>query len=133
MTEIANSEFTSTVCFSGAGLYDYGIQAVGGKIIQAIEYDLTIASIYSVNFPDVKLHVKPIEKVSLADLDVTDHVHGSPPCIRASVANRNGKETIEDIELAQAFLVLVKSMHEISGLKQSIIDGKIDGSKGIAA
>jgi len=32
-------EFTSTVCFAGAGLMDYGIEAAGGRVTQAIEYD----------------------------------------------------------------------------------------------
>ncbi len=109
------SKFTSTVCFAGAGLMDYGIEAAGGRVIQAIEYDPIIASIYAANFSDVRLHVQPIEAVDPIDLEPTDHVHGSPPCTRASAANSKGKETNEDIEPARAFLAIIKSMHDRSG------------------
>lgn len=109
------SKFTSTVCFAGAGLMDYAIKAVGGRVIQAIEYDPIIARIYATNFPDVQLHVKPIESVDPIDLEPTDHVHGSPPCTRASSANSKGKETDEDLEPARAFLAIIKSMHDRSG------------------
>lgn len=108
-------EFTSTVCFAGAGLMDYGIEAAGGRVTQAIEYDPTIASIYCANFPDVWLRVKAIEAVDPIDLEPTDHVHGSPPCTRASTANSKGKETDEDLEPARAFLAIIKSMHDRSG------------------
>lgn len=111
-------KFTSSVCFAGAGLMDYGIEATGGKVTQAIEYDPTIASIYVANFPEVRLHIQSIEAVNLIDLEPTDHVHGSPPCTRASAANSKGKETDEDLEPARAFLAIIKSMHDRSGGKQ---------------
>jgi DNA (cytosine-5)-methyltransferase 1 len=109
------TKFTSTVCFAGAGLMDCGIESAGGKVTQAIEYGSTIASIYAANFPNVRLHVKPIEAVDPLDLEPTDHIHGSPPCTRASTANNKGRETDEDIEPARAFLAIIKSMHDRSG------------------
>lgn len=112
------SKFTSTVCFAGAGLMDYGIESAGGRVAQAIEYDSTIASIYAANFPDVRLYIKRIEAVDPLDLEPTNHVHGSPPCTRASTANSKGKETDEDLEPARAFLAIIKSMHDRSGGKQ---------------
>lgn len=115
MQALQTFNFDSTVCFAGAGLMDYGIESVGGKVVQAIEYDPIIASIYSANFPSVRMHVEPIEAVNPLDLEPTDHVHGSPPCTRASTANSKGKETDEDIEPARAFLAIIKSMHERSG------------------
>lgn len=111
-------KFTSTVCFAGAGLMDYGIEAAGGRVTRVIEYNPIIASIYTANFPSVRLHVKPIEAVDPRDFEPTDHVHGSPPCTRASTANSKGRETNEDLEPARAFLEIVKSMHDHSGGKQ---------------
>ncbi|HLO49803.1 MAG TPA: DNA cytosine methyltransferase [Kamptonema sp.] len=112
------SKFMSTVCFAGAGLMDHGIEAAGGKVVQAIEYCPIIASIYSINFPDVRMHVSPIETINPINIEPTDHVHGSPPCTRASTANSKGKETSQDLELAQAFLAIIKSMHKRSGETQ---------------
>ena len=78
--------FTAFDLFSGAGGLTLGLMKAGFHVRAAIEFDQEIARTYEKNFPNIKLLVKDIRKVSGADLlkasDISgvDLIAGCPPC-----------------------------------------------------
>lgn len=87
--------------FSGGGVLECGL-APHIRPVLAVEYDAAIAEYYRRNHGD---HVIAADvcSVDFAALGVgVDHLHASPVCTRASVANANGGESDLDIATAQA-------------------------------
>lgn len=72
---------------------EFAIRATGGRIVQAVEWDERIAAQYASNFPEVRLLVQSVQSVNPEELEPTAHIHLSPPCTEASVANPKAVET----------------------------------------
>ena len=84
--------------FSGGGIADAGL--IHLHQLWGIEGDPLIAGSYTKNF-DHPLYVRNILSVNPRELPRPDILWISPPCVRASVANRLGGETELDIALAK--------------------------------
>ncbi len=106
---------TSTVLFAGAGLMDCVIRATGGRFVQAVEWEPKIASQYNHNFPEVRLLLQSVQSVNPKDLEPTAHIHLSPPCTEASIANPLATETEASITAAIASLSIIESIHQRGG------------------
>lgn len=109
--------YTSTTLFAGAGLMDCAIASTGGRVITAIEWDDRIAAQYAYNFPEVRLLVRSVQSLRQEDLDSTDHIHLSPPCTEASIANPKAVESNASISAAIASLEIIRSIHRRGGAK----------------
>lgn len=107
--------YTSTVLFAGAGLMDCAIRATGGRVVQAVEGDETMAAQYAFNFPEVRLFVQSVQSVNPEQLEPTAHIHLSPPCTEASIANPKAVETESSISAASASLKLIESIYQRGG------------------
>lgn len=110
-------KYTSTVLFAGAGLMDCAIEVTGGRIVTAVEWDDKVAEQYVYNFPEVRLLVQSVQSVNRSELESTDHIHLSPPCTEASIANPKAVESDASISAANASLGLIRSMHRRGGAK----------------
>ena len=74
--------------FAGCGGMTRGFHDSGRfESIFAVELDADAAATYSANFPDVDMHVVPIEEVE--EFPRADVVIGGPPCQGFSPLNRN--------------------------------------------
>jgi DNA (cytosine-5)-methyltransferase 1 len=97
--------------FTGMGAADIGASQAGLTPIWGVEIDRDIAliadrEIHAYNYTSGIFNVNVIDVNYSANLEYStmerpDWLHASPPCINASRA-KNGKETPEDIELANA-------------------------------
>jgi DNA (cytosine-5)-methyltransferase 1 len=94
--------------FTGMGGADIGAMQAGLTPIWGVEIDDNIAEIACNNFEH---HTYTIDVKSLywQTLNSPDWLHASPPCINASRA-KNGKETSEDIELANAICRAIETL-----------------------
>lgn len=92
---------TIATLFSGGGGVEAGAMAAGYTPIWAVEYDAAIGEAHRQNFPGT-VHTARVQDVDPYTLDRPDVLHASPPCTTASVANNNGGETAQDMEMAEA-------------------------------
>jgi site-specific DNA-cytosine methylase len=106
-------KYTSTILFAGAGLMDCAIAASGGRIVTAVEWDNKVAEQYAYNFPEVRLLVQSVQSVNRSELEPTDHIHLSPPCTEASIANPTARETDASISAARASLEIIRSIYRL--------------------
>lgn len=106
---------TSTVLFAGIGLMDCAIYASGGRVVQSVEWEPKIAAQYNYNFPNVRLLVQSVQSIHPEDLTPTTHIHLSPPCTEASIANPLATETEASITAAIASLEIIQSIHQRGG------------------
>lgn len=86
--------------FSGFGGADIGAMQAGLKPIWGVEYDPDIAGVAKTN--GLESIVADVREVDYSTLETPYWLHMSPVCKRASTANANAKEAVEDIETAQA-------------------------------
>lgn len=87
--------------FSGGGVLECGLSPMITPVL-AVEYDAQIAGYYRRNHGDHML-IADVCSVDFAALGIgVDHLHASPVCTRASVANTNRGEAALDIATAQA-------------------------------
>ena len=93
------SNLTFASLFTGGGGADLGAVQAGLKPIWGVEINPKIAVIAKRNL-DHKMLLGDINYINYSKLSRPDWLHASPPCVNASTAN-NGKETQEDVELAQ--------------------------------
>lgn len=91
---------TLRTLFSGGELFGIGAQQAGWRHVDGIEHDPVIAAIAQQN--GFRVLVADVRSVDYTTLPAVDHLHASPPCTTASMANPNAGETILDQELAQA-------------------------------
>lgn len=88
-----------TLC-TGGGLFDIGAQLAGWQHVDGYEVDPQIAAVAIRN--GFHVHVADICAVDYMLLPTADHLHVSPPCTSASLANPNAGETEMDIALGHA-------------------------------
>lgn len=95
--------------FRGVGGFDCGAEQAGEESIGGVEYDPAIAADCDRNFPHAPTTVADIREVdpALLPVEAPDHVHASPSCKNASVANQaknedGTKETEFDRECGRA-------------------------------
>lgn len=85
--------------FTGGGLADIGALMAGYEIAWGVEYDAKIAAVANANLGGNVL-VADVLGCDPRDFEPVDLFHASPPCTRASLANKNGGETALDLALA---------------------------------
>jgi DNA (cytosine-5)-methyltransferase 1 len=86
--------------FTGGGGAELGAIQAGLTPIWGVEIDPKIAVVAKRNLGHEML-IGDVTHMDFIWCDKPDWLHASPPCVNASQAN-NGKETQEDIDLAQA-------------------------------
>ena len=89
-----------TFC-SGGELFGVGARAAGYTHIDGYEFRADIAAVACQNGFDVR--IADVCQVDWESLPFADHLHGSPSCKSASVANTGAGEAPEDIAVGQAF------------------------------
>ena len=86
--------------FTGGGGADVGASLAGLEHLWGIEWSADICGVAWLNgYPTINADVRDVD---YRDLTRPDWLHASPPCINASVANKNAGESDLDMELAQA-------------------------------
>lgn len=93
---------TSASLFTGGGGFDVGAKQAGYKPVWGIEIDPKIAEYAERNINNFRVIVSDVSTVDYSILPRVDHLHLSPVCKNASVANSQGGEAPEDIEAAKA-------------------------------
>ena len=78
-----------------------GMCAAGWTHLWGVEFDPHIASVAHMN-DFTSVIIADVRCVDYSKLERPDHLHASPSCKRASVANSEGIESDEDIEAAEA-------------------------------
>ena len=88
--------------FSGAGGLSFGFEKAGFENIFAVEFDKDAADTYKTNFPNNRVVVSDVKKVTneeilkLINRVKVDVVIGGPPCQGFSMAGRIGRTFVED-------------------------------------
>lgn len=102
--------------FSGGGGADIGAKAAGLELAWANEYDPAIAEVYAANLGN-HIVVGDVLNLNPFDFERVNHMHLSPPCTRASVANSSAeinedglKESPLDIALANKCIQFVETL-----------------------
>lgn len=96
------SKYTYIDLFAGAGGLSLGFDKAGFNNLFSIEFDKQYAETYTKNFPDHKMIVEDIKKISneeiikLVNGRNVDIIIGGPPCQGFSIAGRIGRNFIED-------------------------------------
>jgi DNA (cytosine-5)-methyltransferase 1 len=102
--------------FTGFGGADFGAIAAGLVPIWGIEKDPNVGNIGHFNLskrcpPEFRYQTRfqDVRETDWSNQKPVDWLHASPPCVRASTAN-NGKETPEDMELAEAICRAIQAL-----------------------
>ena len=93
---------TTASLFTGGGLWDVGAKMAGFTPVWGVEIRPDIATWAERNIPGLRVIVSDVAAVDYSSLPRVDHLHASPSCKKASVANSGGGESPEDIEAARA-------------------------------
>lgn len=97
--------------FSGGGILEATLKDLGVKPIWGIEANERIAQLYKLNYPDSNLIVSRVEDIdNWTKFERPDILHISPPCIRYSQANHLGKESKEDLAMADAIVRCIETL-----------------------
>jgi DNA (cytosine-5)-methyltransferase 1 len=100
---------TLATLFSGGGGMEAGAVAAGFTPIWGIEADPEVASVYARNFGPHCI-VSAVEDVDYSTLQPPFHLHASPSCKKASVANKERGESPEDISAAEATARAIRTL-----------------------
>ncbi|AFK21720.1 DNA cytosine methyltransferase [Pyrococcus sp. ST04] len=82
--------------FAGAGGFSLGFKLAGFKIVAAVENFKPKAKTYTLNFPDVKVHVSDIKSLNPREFPSVDIIIGGPPCEPFTAINQKRKENPRD-------------------------------------
>jgi len=100
---------TFATLFSGGELAGVGMQAAGWAHLWGVEFDAAIANVAHMNgFEGVV--VADVRCVDYAKMARPDHLHASPVCKNASVANSHGRESEQDMETAEAVCRAIRAL-----------------------
>jgi DNA (cytosine-5)-methyltransferase 1 len=109
--------------FSGFEGFGIGAKAAGCRHLWGIEYSTDIAAVAEQN--GFRSIVADVRNVDFAVLERPSHLHASPVCKNASVANVNGEESDQDIETAEAVCRAIEilkpdtfSLENVSGYRE---------------
>lgn len=86
---------------TGGGLFDIGAMLAGYEPLWGVEIRPDIADWAEINTGMTVIR-SDVALVDYASLPTVDHLHSSPSCQSASVANKSGSESPEDISSARA-------------------------------
>lgn len=92
----------SASLFTGGGSFDIGALQAGFTPVWGVEIDPKIAEYAERNIKDFRVIVSDVATVDYSILPHVNHLHLSPVCKNASVANSQAGEAPEDIEAAKA-------------------------------
>lgn len=92
---------TVSTLFTGYGLADQGFHAAGYECINGFELDPRLAEVGQANTTG-KIVVANVCDVDWSRYEKPDHVHLSPVCKNASLANSKGEENAIDIACGEA-------------------------------
>ena len=114
---------TCATMFSGFEGFGIGAKAAGCRHLWGIEYSTDIAAVAEQN--GFRSIVADVRNVDFAVLERPSHLHASPVCKNASVANVNGEESDQDIETAEAVCRAIEilkpdtfSLENVSGYRE---------------
>jgi DNA (cytosine-5)-methyltransferase 1 len=93
---------------AGGGLAAGGMRDAGLELAGAVEYDPSIAGVYSANF-NTPVNITPLQDVDFTQYRGIDMGQVSPPCPSFSVAKR-GQETDTDRAIADAIVRFVEQV-----------------------
>ena len=110
------SSFAYGTLFSGGGLADFALDAVGGVGKWGIEIETAIAEHYKLNHPTHKIYNCGVQDINPEELEAVDALHLSPPCQQASIANNKGVECENTLAMGDACCRVIESLHK-RGLK----------------
>lgn len=105
---------TFSTLLTGGGGFDTGAQAAGYKPLWGVEIDPDIARYAELNTPGLTVVRSDIATVGYAGLERPYHLHASPQCANASVANTNAGETDEDLSQARAICGALEVLEPVS-------------------
>lgn len=91
---------TTASLFTGGGLWDIGAMMTGFTPVWGVEIRPDIADVAERNLPSLFVVRADVATVDYSTLPKVDHLHASPSCKHASVANSEGEEAPEDIASA---------------------------------
>jgi DNA-cytosine methyltransferase len=100
---------TLATLFSGGGGMEAGAVAAGFTPIWGVEADPEVASVYARNFGPHCI-VSTVEGIDYSTLQTPFHLHASPSCKKASVANKERGESPEDISAAEATARAIRTL-----------------------
>jgi DNA-cytosine methyltransferase len=101
---------TSASLFTGGGGFEVGAMMAGYKPVWGVEIRPDIAAVAERNIPGLKVIVADVAAVDYSALPRVDHLHASPSCKKASIANSEGGEYPEDIAAAEAVARAIKAL-----------------------
>lgn len=101
---------TSASLFTGGGLWDVGAMMAGLTPVWGVEIRADIAAVAEKSIPGLKVVVSDVAAVDYSALPKVDHLHASPSCKKASIANSDGGECEEDIAAALAACRAIKEV-----------------------
>lgn len=84
----------------GGGGFEAGAMRAGLRPVWTVECDEPVAAVHAANF-DSRIVLARAEDVDYKTLPRVDWLHMSTVCVNASVAKKNGKETREDVAMAE--------------------------------
>lgn len=93
---------TTASLFTGGGGFEVGAMMAGYVPVWGVEIRPDIAAVAERNIPGLRVIVSDVATVDYSVLPKVDHLHASPSCKKASIANSDGGECEEDIQAAEA-------------------------------
>ena len=100
---------TLATLFTGGGGFEAGAVQAGFTPIWGVECDPDIAQVYARNFGPHVI-VSTVEEVDYSTLQTPYHLHASPSCKKASIANKERGESIEDINAAEGTARAIRTL-----------------------
>ena len=125
--------------FSGCGGFSLGAHQSDFDVVSAYDNDETLTSSFSFNFPNTKLYIKDICKLSGADVvsaadGAVDGVIGGPPCQGFSDIGKRHPEDPRSGLLGEYFRIVHEvrpyffAMENVRGLGYSNVKGLLEGA-----
>lgn len=98
----------ASIC-SGGKLADIGLMAAGYTPLWGVEMDEAIADVANANVPALTLRQR-VQDVAWGKLERPTLMWASPPCPNFSAAKTGGKETADDLAIADAVCAAIRTL-----------------------